>query len=498
MPNLPSGLRTFEASETVRRLAQNENIEATDRLFHDNEGHRHTGKPGDAPQIGASGLASGAVTSDKLASGAVTSDKLASSAVTSDKLGTGAVTGDKLAKGSVERVHLRSAGLSSNIAKYKKVTVTGGNVTGNPTTPFTFQTGFAGDSHLWTLPVSTALPQSLTIHLGQEYMRLEGLSFGSWVGSDQSTVPTQFYIEASPDNTVWTRVYTHAGQIYEPFQFLPFNPVPASCKFIRFTVMERSEGRDAVVSCLAVYSRFHGNVDLDALEDVRPWGLNARLQGLMIVPEADISDNGSGQLTLTEPLTVMNPASGTYFRVNKGIYALPEWGYLYVDFPHAHGVLLNPSVAVWTDGSRNYDAKNRLILAQRCSTGPIYMNAALQARIAGKAPNADKVDGIDFRTSNGYLEYNSGTGWNGVGIKSVQRGKVFWTTETWQIMTVPISPVNLSKSFVNVRHTGSTSIGNIYDSASIDAHLNSSTELQMRAAYDSQYFWVSWEVVEYA
>ena len=46
MPKLPSGLTTFEATDTVSRLAQNENIEATDALFHPTAGHKHSAKAG--------------------------------------------------------------------------------------------------------------------------------------------------------------------------------------------------------------------------------------------------------------------------------------------------------------------------------------------------------------------------------------------------------------------------------------------------------------------
>ncbi|MBD2867732.1 discoidin domain-containing protein [Paenibacillus arenilitoris] len=487
MPILPSGLKTFEATDTVRRIAQNENIEATDALFDKTTGHRHSGADGDAPQIGKEGIASGAVTTEKLAGAAV--------------------TGEKLARGGIERMHHRASGLSSNIAKYKRVTVTGGALTGNPTTPYTFQSGSAGDSHLWTLPSNGTFPQSITIHLGRDYFSAEGMSFGSWVGNDASTMPRGFYIEASNDNATWTKVYTHASGHYEPFAYLPFSPV-TGCKYVRLTITATSVMVNTVVSCLAVYSKFHGNVDLDALEDERSWGLNARMQGLMIIPEGKMTDNGSGTLTLTSTLIVMNPASGTYFRVNAGTFQLPDWGYLYVDIPHSHGAHIAASVGTWIEGARQYDNKNRIVLAQRSGNGSIYFHSAIQSRLTGPAPDADKVDGIDFRVSGGNLEFSNGSGWRGVGIKSVQRGygslyAYMSSNEYYHYQTITISPVNMFKTFINVHFSGYNYRYNgisDYIPTTLNARLTSSNSLYVvyHPLFETSYANFSWEVIEYA
>ncbi|RCX16469.1 hypothetical protein DFP94_11289 [Fontibacillus phaseoli] len=571
MPKLPSGLNTFEASDIVRRIAQNENIEAIDALFHEAQGHRHTGKGGDAPQIGKEGiatgavvteklanatvtadkiaggavladklaagavtgdkiaagavntnkivtgavtadkiaggailtdkLAAGAVTGDKIASAAVSTDKIAANAVNTDKIATGAVTSGKISKNSLDRQHLRQGGLSSNIAKFKRVSVTAGTLTGNPTTPFTFQWGSVGDSHLWTLPKEVVLPQSLTIYLGKEYVRLEGMSFGSWVGSDLSRMPRGFYAEVSANGTDWTRVYSQTGTVNEPFTFLPFNPV-TNGQYVRLTITEASVSLENVISCLAVYSSYHGNVDLDPLEDERSWGLNARLQGLMIIPEGQIRDYGGGQLGIYKSLIVMNPGSGTYFRVNPGTYELPDWGYLYVDIPHVNAQSITPKIGKWLEGSRGYDNKDRIVIAQRNANEDIFMNSAIQAKIAGILPNADKVDGIDFQTKNGYLEFDDGTGWKNVAaVKKVQRGYVaLYNDGTWsdgERFVLTMNAVNIEKSFLNVSSTGSTNGSPKYN-AGVRGRILNATQFEVVTIFSPLFDQrISWEVIEF-
>jgi hypothetical protein len=106
-----------------------------------------------------------------------------------------------------------------------------------------------------------------------------------------------------------------------------------------------------------------------------PWGLNALVNGLMIMPEGTIVDDGAGKLTLTGPLIVMNPGSGSYIRVAQGEYTLPAWGYLTVDLPPTspRGSVVAPVVRTWSDTDRAYDARDRLVLAQRAGAGGIFL-----------------------------------------------------------------------------------------------------------------------------
>ncbi|MNW41263.1 F5/8 type C domain protein [compost metagenome] len=379
---------------------------------------------------------------------------------------------------------------------------------GNPTSPFTFEGGNAGDSHYWSLSHSTTLPHSLTIDLGKEFQSIEGMSFGSKTGSTgRRTIPKGFYVETSSDGAKWTRVYTHTEGLYEPFAYFSFSMSVANSRYVRITITEHNAlATESAISCIAVYSGYHGNVD-DPLEDERAWGLTARLQGLMIVPEGTITDNGTGVLTLGGAVSIMNPASGTYFRVKSGTYTLDRWSYLYVDIPNQHGVLIDPYVAVWSPGIRAFDKKDRIILAQRNGGNEIFLHSAIHSKLAGTNPNADKVDGIDFQTKNGFLEFNDGSGWKGVGIKSVQRGATsisfFAPNGNGSLMKdITITAVNTQKSFINISTSGLAhwSQGSTMMDGSVCARFIAPDKLRFNFmdGFFEAYAEISWEVIEYA
>lgn len=108
------------------------------------------------------------------------------------------------------------------------------------------------------------------------------------------------------------------------------------------------------------------------------WGLQARMQGLMILPESDrYADDGNGNLEYP-PLIIMNPAAGSYLRVNQGTASLGTWGYLYVDLPPAvaPGSRVEAQIGAWIDGTRDYDHPDRLVLAQRIADGRIIIRWA--------------------------------------------------------------------------------------------------------------------------
>ncbi|MUG88129.1 hypothetical protein GNP92_17445 [Paenibacillus timonensis] len=228
MPKLPSGLTTFEPSDTVRRTAQNENIEAIDALFRATGGHRHTGKSGDAPQIGTEGIAVGAVTSDRIA--------------------LSAITGDRVARETLCRRHLKSGRLSGNVAKYKKVTVTAGSVSGSPTTPY-YQYG----DHYWALfSAYSTFPQSMTVELGAEFSEIEGICFDNNWG----TPPKSFYVEISSDKTTWKRAYAYTRPAAEALpRYHPFDQLFGG-SYVRLTVTEPDEtSGNSFVSGFGVLSR---------------------------------------------------------------------------------------------------------------------------------------------------------------------------------------------------------------------------------------------------
>lgn len=74
--------------------------------FNATTGHKHTGAANDAPQIGTSGIADGAVITSKIADGNVTTVKIADANVTTPKLADGAVTTAKIADLNVTTVKL--------------------------------------------------------------------------------------------------------------------------------------------------------------------------------------------------------------------------------------------------------------------------------------------------------------------------------------------------------------------------------------------------------
>jgi hypothetical protein len=117
----------------------------------------------------------------------------------------------------------------------------------------------------------------------------------------------------------------------------------------------------------------------DTVHSTLPWGLTARTQGLMVIPEGAVYDDGAGTLVLTSTLIIMNPAAGSWLRVAAGSYALPVWGYLYVDLPSvtAPRSTVTPGVGSWRDSDRPFDSGERFVLAQRMSEGAIFLNFRL-------------------------------------------------------------------------------------------------------------------------
>jgi hypothetical protein len=111
------------------------------------------------------------------------------------------------------------------------------------------------------------------------------------------------------------------------------------------------------------------------------WGLNARAQGLMVIPEGAVYDRGGGTLELAATLIVMNPAAGSWIRVAAGTYSLPAWGFLYIDLPPAAvaRTAATPQVGTWSDADRPFDHPDRLVLAQRQGAGAIFLNFSVPA-----------------------------------------------------------------------------------------------------------------------
>lgn len=122
------------------------------------------------------------------------------------------------------------------------------------------------------------------------------------------------------------------------------------------------------------------------IQNLSAWGLNARVQGILIMPEGNVTDDGAGNLTIPSTI-IMNPLSGSWIRVAAGTYTLGGWQSLWAPIPPtgARGTTVTPTVLAWSDTDRNYDGRDRVLLAQRQSAGPIYTRFGVQANYTGNA-----------------------------------------------------------------------------------------------------------------
>lgn len=111
------------------------------------------------------------------------------------------------------------------------------------------------------------------------------------------------------------------------------------------------------------------------------WGIVARLQGLIVMPEGSVADNGTGTVTFGSTLIIMNPAAGSWIRVAQGSYTLATFGALVCDLPPtaAERTTVTPTVLAWSDNDRIYDGKDRFVLAQRAGGGNVFFRFGVLA-----------------------------------------------------------------------------------------------------------------------
>ncbi len=117
------------------------------------------------------------------------------------------------------------------------------------------------------------------------------------------------------------------------------------------------------------------------------WGLNARMQGMMVIPEGPVYDRGGGSLEFTGTVIVITPASGSWIRIAPGTYQLGPWGFLYIDLPPTSTAraTVTPQLGAWVDADRPFDHPDRLVLAQRQAAGAIYLNFSVPAPAVNNA-----------------------------------------------------------------------------------------------------------------
>lgn len=337
---LPSGLKTFDASDTVRRIAQNENIEAIDKLF-SRDGHRHTGNDGDAPQIGKDGIASGAI----------------------------------------QRHHLNSGRMSQNVAKYKPVEITGGVLSGYPTAPYFVSS--SGQYNWWRIPNGLGYPQTLSIHLEDSFAGVEGISF-------------EYFFEPTTDKPFNCKVEVLSGDIFiEVYNeildgtnhtpFIRIDGIQEEVTMVRITINGLPTNIDMYITRLAVYSRDNKGWEEEALEDRRPWGLPARMHNLLGISSQPIIDNGDS-VTLGI-IYLVNPIANAYFAIHAGTYPLVDGAYLYAEFKHYRENVNGQKPVVKKADFNNppqmlANGDGFLILYR--FAGKIYLNPIIKAKLQDK------------------------------------------------------------------------------------------------------------------
>lgn len=141
---------------------------------------------------------------------------------------------------------------------------------------------------------------------------------------------------------------------------------------------------DANANGAAINANANGLVLNGQLQNLSTWGMNARAQGILIMPEGTVTDDGAGNLTFGSTVIVMNPASGSWIRVAAGTYALGSWGYLWINMPPigTRGTTVVPTVSAWADADVAYAGRDRVVLAQRAGGGAIYCRFGIPANSA--------------------------------------------------------------------------------------------------------------------
>jgi len=106
------------------------------------------------------------------------------------------------------------------------------------------------------------------------------------------------------------------------------------------------------------------------------WGITARSQGLIVMPDGTVTQNSNGDVTFSGSVTIMNPLSGTFIRVKAGTYHLDPYGYLYVDLPPTAQEYSEvvPQIGVWQHGAHPFAGNDQFLLAQRSGVSKVWFN----------------------------------------------------------------------------------------------------------------------------
>lgn len=337
---LPSGLNAFEPSDTVRREAQNANIEVLDQFINKGKVHRHTGLEGDAPQIGKDGIESGAI----------------------------------------ERHHLISGNLSKNIAKYSGVDITGGELQGLPTAPYYYSS--SGGYNWWRIPRGTGYPQSITIYVEESVV--QGVSF-DFIPEPNEDKPFNCIVEIGYDDNQYKEVYNGILDGKDRAPYIRFAE-PQLTNTVVITFNGLPSNMDLFFSRFAVYSFHSKGIEEEFLDDIRTWGLIARLQGLMVISPNPIIDNGNS-VTLGGHIYVLNPLASASFSIVAGTYQLLDNQFLYAKFEYRNenhfGVYPSVGTAQYNTRPQMYGGADNFLILYRFA-GKIYLNPIIKAKLQDK------------------------------------------------------------------------------------------------------------------
>lgn len=443
MKKLPSGLNAFEPSDTVRREAQNANIEVLDKFINNGKVHRHTGKPGDAPQIGREGIESGAL----------------------------------------ERHHFKNGRISENVAKFKPVTVTDGTIMGLPTAPFNKPRSDSAEWNCWYLGPSGEYPASLTINL-EDFFDIEAISL-----EVTPITPLKCKLEISTNQSDWKIV---TEQIFEGEEFVSL-PKPENAHYVRITVIEPVISVTRITR-LAVYSQQGVGLEYEPLEDRRAWGLAARLHGLITISSNPIIDN-EVSVTLSGHVWIMNPIANAYLTIYSGTYSLVNNEYLYIDLPYfgdnTQGVYPKVGKPDYNKPLGFYAHRDRLILMYRGGDKQLYLNFPLNTKL-------QRTGGIPMFSKAGANALDNEVNSEEIGktnIEKVQRGFAQCSDVLGRVI-IQVSPVKTDKAIINLAPRDPDYDGYIYD-GSLRARFVSDNEIEITAGDASKSSMIAWEVIEY-
>lgn len=426
MANLPSGLKTFEANDTVLRKAQNDNIEAIDKLFDPSQGHKHTGQPGDAPKIGSSGL---------------------------DDL-TGTLTLKQGAGIRIQHPANSQAALNIDWNNSKPRIVIGGDGAGSQEA---FQIQGAGNTVRFEVDKNGngKLGGNEIWHKGN--LKAQRIDHFRVLSMGLGAIPP-----AQPIG-----VYKNGTNVFYPG------------RSYGVTVIDRAT--HGVVSN-TTYDVFGGTANAQAMANA-------------------LNNLGSDKLVI---ITTYDEPQGN--RLSGGLEAaIRRCGGSRAIFSSDYFPYRGAYILVGIPGIGEGNGLERI--SPTGDNGGAWQEMGFSLvdgnlTTAGNGISPVVNGGINFRSTSGFLEYNDGSGWKGLGVKSIQRGHV-WLYDS-NTTYFDIAPVNIAKTVINVSSSGYSyewkTDRYLVHAATAKGFMSTSTQIgfQANGFFTYDFCAIAYEVIEYA